>query len=403
VRDLPVGNVAGLEPLDLVTGAMLGSEPQPPLPEVPEGIDPRVILRDVFARALEGGDCYVSFSGGRDSSVTLALATDVARERGLPQPIPITLRFPDHSAGHEDDHQELVVSHLGLDDWVRIDAGADLELLGPVATRTLRRHGLLFPCNSFTMVPLLEAASGGRLVLGMGPSDFFSYWRLAKLADLLQGRRRPRLGDLQLAAYALSPRGLRTRMVESNRAVQLSWLRPEMAERTRHALAVWMAHAPLRFDSAVNVERTHRCNQGALRCLRATSAAAGTDVVLPYYDPAFHVAVTRRLGWRGLDRTTSMDKQVGHLLPEHAINRRDSVNFRGVLWGERTRAYAEAWNGEGLDEELLVDPDALRAEWLSEKPDMRSATLLQLAWLTEEVQKDQKADEAAGLLAAQSA
>src|SRR3954447_6345446 len=177
MRDLPVGNVAGLEPLDLATGGMLGSETLPPLPSVPKGTGPLTLLREVVAQALEPGDCYVAFSGGRDSSGTLALAVDAARERGLPLPVPVTLRFPRESHVKEDDYQAQIVSHLKLDDWVRIDVLDELELIGPVARRTLRRHGLLFPFASFTMVPLFEAASGGRLMIGMGQSDFFLYWR----------------------------------------------------------------------------------------------------------------------------------------------------------------------------------------------------------------------------------
>ena len=214
-----------------------GSEPLPPLPDLPEEADPLTVLRDVIARALEPGDCYVSFSGGRDSSGTLALAADIARERGLPLPIPVTLRFPRESHEREDDYQDLIVSHLKLDDWVRIDVLDELELIGPVARRTLRRHGLLFPFASFTMVPLLEAASGGRLVIGMGQSDFFSYWRLSRLADVFLGKRRPNRHDLGQLAYALAPRALRTAMVARQPLLQMPWLRPEAAREGRRAMA----------------------------------------------------------------------------------------------------------------------------------------------------------------------
>ena len=65
----------------------------------------------------------VSFSGGRDSSLVLAVVIRVARREGLPLPIPVTVR-PAGDADHvEAGWQELVVRDLGLDDWVQVEIG----------------------------------------------------------------------------------------------------------------------------------------------------------------------------------------------------------------------------------------------------------------------------------------
>ena len=48
-----------------------------------------------------------------------------------------------------------------------------------------------------------------------------------------------------------------------------------------------------------------------------------------------------------------------------------------------TRRFAERWTGEGLDLDL-VDPEALRAEWLSSAPDVHSLIPIQAAWLAAE-------------------
>src|SRR5579884_3063930 len=55
-------------------------------------------LESVLVAALSRPPCAVSFSGGRDSSAVLALATDAARRHGLELPVPVTMRFPSVTA-----------------------------------------------------------------------------------------------------------------------------------------------------------------------------------------------------------------------------------------------------------------------------------------------------------------
>ena len=40
-------------------------------------------------------------------------------------------------------------------------------MVGPIAQRVLRRHGILWPTNVHVQVPLLEAARGGTLFTGI--------------------------------------------------------------------------------------------------------------------------------------------------------------------------------------------------------------------------------------------
>ena len=62
---------------------------------------PRVALEAAVLGALRRPPCGVAFSGGRDSSLVLAVATHVARREGLPDPIPVTRRFPDKPEAEE--------------------------------------------------------------------------------------------------------------------------------------------------------------------------------------------------------------------------------------------------------------------------------------------------------------
>ena len=77
--------------------------------------------------------------------------------------------------------------------------------LGPLSTSALRRHGVVYPPNTFLQLPLLEAARGGTLLSGFGGDELFATWRWR------QPRRRARpapppvaLDPLRLG-YAASP------------------------------------------------------------------------------------------------------------------------------------------------------------------------------------------------------
>ena len=120
--------------------------------------------------------CLVSFSGGHDSSLVLAIAVSVAWRRGSPLPVPITWRFPDVPATTESAVQEAVVTALGLSDWVILPARDELDLVGPVARRVLLRHGLQYPPNTFLHAPLLERAAGGSFLTGVGGDQVLGGW-----------------------------------------------------------------------------------------------------------------------------------------------------------------------------------------------------------------------------------
>ena len=119
-------------------------------------------LESAVLRVLQRPPCAVSFSGGRDSSAVLALATHLARREGLPLPIPATNRFPAVESSNETEWQERVVTHLGLDEWVRLEHDDELDCVGSIAQETLGRHGLLWPFNAHFHVPLLRPCPAAR-------------------------------------------------------------------------------------------------------------------------------------------------------------------------------------------------------------------------------------------------
>ena len=68
------------------------------------------------------------------------------------------------------------------------------------------------------------------------------------------------------------------------------------------------------------------------------------------------------------------------VLPDELLDRQTKALFDGAYFGSASRSFADRWSGGGVDLEL-VDPEALRREWLEPTPDFRSALPLQLAWL----------------------
>jgi hypothetical protein len=166
--------VQPLTPLELASGLVFGDGGRPAdLPLESPPVPPRAALERAVLPALRRPPCLVSFSGGRDSSAILAVATAVARREGLALPIPATNRFPTADGTLETEWQERVIAYLGIEDWIRRDLTDELDCVGPVATRVLRRHGVLWPCNTHFHDPLFEAAAGGSVLTGIGGDEAF--------------------------------------------------------------------------------------------------------------------------------------------------------------------------------------------------------------------------------------
>src|SRR6266511_4657791 len=195
-----------LDPLEVATGLVVGLGPELELISCAQTREtPLQALERAVLPALRRAPCLVSFSGGRDSSVVLAVAVTVARKEGLPLPIPATNRFPDATATDESEWQERVVLHLGLDEWIRLDHRDELDCVGPVAADVLTRHGLLWPFNAYFHVPLFRLAAGGSVLTGVGGDEQLSPSQWSRALDVVRGRQRPQLLDVFRIALALAP------------------------------------------------------------------------------------------------------------------------------------------------------------------------------------------------------
>ena len=87
-------------------------------------------------------------------------------------------------------------------------------------------------------------------------------------------------------------------------------------------------------------------------------------------------------------RTEAMTMLAGDVLEPELLSRSTKARFDAVFWAGASREVAAAWDGEGVDPEI-VDAERLRAEWAAERPDSHSCTLLQSAWLASDRQLEQ--------------
>lgn len=377
-----------LSPLELASSVVLGVDPRvPPLPDVPPGLTTRVALEQAVLPALLRQPCMVSFSGGRDSSAVLALAAHVARREGLPLPVPITMRFPHFPATSETDWQELVVRHLRLPDWVVLNFDDELDLIGPYAQIVLKRYGVLWPFNAHAHLPLAERAAGGTLLTGRGGDELLipdMLW--GRVNQVLTRRARPTPRDAVRLMTAYGPKPLREwavrRRVEHTH-MRWPWLHDAAADRLTDAWIEEIADAPIRWDRCVDRGWwSTNLNHVGGRSLSLLGAMHDVVVGSPLADPLVLAAIAREGGRAGFaSRTGAMRHLVGDLLPEMLIRRTSKATFRGPFWNRHSATFAAAWDGSGVDRDI-VDLDALRRHWSGgDDVDARTFGLLQSAWI----------------------
>lgn len=376
--------------LDLSVGWLFGTEPRPELPELDAGSNPRLELETVLLEHLQRGPVGVTFSGGRNTGTILAVALQVARRHGLPDPVPLSLRFGVPETSRDEEAQAAAIEALGLGrTWQRIDLAGGAELLGEHATAGLERHGLLFPANAYWVRPMAErlkevtGSAQPTLMAGHGESELHSYWPYGRLHQVLARKRRPHRDELRLAAQAAVPRALRGRRERRRyRARSLPWLRPGVIERLAPLTepVAWV-----RWDRTLTFLRSRRCESATQRGYEALAGESGVRVAFPRLDDRYLGALIRCGGARGYGTREELTERLfGDVLPPVLKGRTDKIAYGKIFFGPETRAFAERWSGGGLPEQL-VDPAVLRRLWTSERYDWRTAALLQLAWLNDHV------------------
>jgi asparagine synthase (glutamine-hydrolysing) len=111
------------------------------------------------------------------------------------------------------------------------------------------------------------------------------------------------------------------------------------------------------------------------------AAAFGAKFLHPFLQAHFVDAVARDGGRHGYaTRTEAMRRIFGELLPDEVLARTTKASFNSAFHGQATRAFAQTWDGAGVDPEM-VDVDVLRSLWMAGRVHASTTPLLQAAWL----------------------
>jgi asparagine synthetase B (glutamine-hydrolysing) len=346
---------------------------------------PRRALESLMLKALVRQPCYVAFSGGRDSSAILAVATDVARRHGLPMPVPVTELYPGIPESDESEWQKMVMSHLRLKDWVRLEFPDGNDLLGVEAQHSLQSRGLVWPVALHVKpVVLRHLGGGGSFVTGEGGDEALGRRRGAHVSRLWRrGVRQLRAADLRSAGSTVAPRAYRVwrQRARLDAAKMQPWLRAETQSRHHRLLAADLTREPLSTTGSLEWLLTRRAVAMASHNYAVLAAEHGLVLHEPFLEPSFICSLSRAAGtWGYASRTDAMRALFADLLPEAILSRRSKAYFNRAFMGQATRDFAQRWDGDGLDP-TLVDVEVLREEWLSPFPSAISTPLLHAAWL----------------------
>jgi asparagine synthetase B (glutamine-hydrolysing) len=374
-----------LTPLEVASGLIFGFTPPEPLPAPLEAGTPVEALEKAILPALLRTPCVISFSGGRDSSTILAVAVRLARREGLELPVPATNRFPLAEGSDESSWQERVIVHLGLTEWLRLEFTDELDAVGPIAMRGLRKHGLLAPFNAHFHTPLFDEAFGGSLVTGIGGDEALGVQRWSRAAQVLAGKVKPRPRDVLALGLAVAPKPVR-RAVLSRRddPPVLPWLQPAAQEETWSRWVATIASQPLRWQQRFSWYRRLRYIRLGIEGLARLASDHRVETHHPFIDAGFSAAVAGLPRQeRFVGRTAAMKELFGDLLPTELSTRRSKSHYDFAFWTEHSRRLVESWDGQGIDPEL-VDCEILREEWSRPNPDLRTLPLLQSVALARE-------------------
>lgn len=347
----------------------------------------RAALLSVLEPLVVGpSPCRVQFSGGCDSSLLLALATSIARRAGVDDPLPITYRYRDAPGTDETAHQETMIRHLGLDEWLIVDVSEQADLLGDTATRALARHGPLWPPTVLTYDDVFRSIGPGVLISGEGGDEVFGPSRITPVVNLLREVRwrrspRPWIAPVLDSIAVAGPRRSRLRRgIETG--YRPDWIRHGERERLVDAAVRTLAAEPWSLGRALELHLRQPRVWIASRNIRAVAAVHGVDFRMPLLEPEFLGALAAIPLSQRRGRTALLERYFADDLPASIRGRSTKARFTSAFFGPRSRHFAAAWSGDGLP--ASVDARWLKDHWVqADEPHMGTAMLLHQAWLAQ--------------------
>jgi asparagine synthase (glutamine-hydrolysing) len=365
--------------VDSAFGDVTAESPQP-VAESSRSLDPIEALAEGILPALERPPCFVLFSGGRDSSLMLAIAVRVARREGLALPIPVTHVFPDYPETQESEWQELVLDHLGLRERFLQVFHSEMNFLGSIVQTSIRRNGLIAPAGSHLLVPTLAEARGGSVITGQDGDGLFNGGSFNRARAIVRGRERPTLRLPLTLARALAPQPIRRAVAEGRISGLPTWLQPSALEELKRIDSAEAAGEPMRWNNYVRWWRRRRYLAVRRQAMARLGEAHDVLMVHPLMESRFvHTMALRGGAWGWENRTAALRALFPGLLPDAVYRRETKAVFTRPYWGGEAREFIAGWDGRGLPENV-VHVDELRAVWARERPNAHTALLLHAAW-----------------------
>jgi asparagine synthase (glutamine-hydrolysing) len=352
------------------------------------GATARGVLEELILPALERPPCVIGFSGGRDSSSLLALATHLARREGLPMPVAFTFRYDNEAEADETPWQELVIIHVGVSDWEKAHVGTRHDLVGELAQAFVLSHGLVFPPTLYNNTLPLMRASGGTHISGEGGDEIFGVRRSTLLRRILDNPKYlAKKRHLAYAALCFGPRKSRVaawrRELRQQMNGTLTFVRLEVREQVYRDLACHFALEPFNHTSSLGWHLRRKMIVMHQEALTAFSNEHNVLHLDPFLEPRFVAAYARMVRPYGLaTRRDAMRALFADILPDETLTRTSKALFNRGFLTDVGRAFARSWQGAGIDTDI-IDGEALRSAWLSTWPPSQSFGLLQSAWLAE--------------------
>ena len=351
---------------------------------------PRAVLEELVLQGLQQPPLVIGFSGGRDSSALLAVSTHVARREGLPAPVAFTFRYGSEAEVEaetdESSWQELVIGHLGVTDWEKVDVGDRHDMLGELAQRFVLTHGLVFPPPLYNDTLRLTRARGGTFMSGEGGDEVFGVRRSTIWRRL---RDNPRYvfskRHLMYVALALGPRQTRVAAWHQTLARELgdilTYLKPEPRQQLYRDLVWHLTSEPFDLTGSLGWHLRRKMIVMHQESRTAFAHEYGVQHLDPFLEPRFVASFVRMVEPFGLaTRSDAMRALFSDLLPEAILTRSSKATFNRGFLTDVSREFAASWRGDGVDTDL-VDVDLLRSAWLSRWPPTQTFGLLQAAWL----------------------
>lgn len=369
-------------PLEVAAGWVYGHDPV--LPRGAGGATPAAALRAaVTPQVTSGAPIAVAFSGGRDSSAVLAVVADVAREMGAPAPVALTRVYPGVPAADESAWQTEVLSHVGVEEWVRIPITDELDVLGPYALPLVEELGHpLWPPAAHSLLPLLEQLAPGTVLLtGEGGDEVLGPARTSPLRRLAARRLPPGRTSLRLLGSTAGPRAMRRRLLRASlEQRRIPWLTDEGWEAVADLELAELLEEPFDWGASTRRQLARRAWTGGSRTLAWIAARHGVELAHPLATAAVVDAVAGATGRLGpVGRADATRLVTGGLLPDAVLQRTTKSAFTGTVLGPSTRALLDEVDAADTQLPHVDVPTLLSC--LRGKPHAASLGLVQALWL----------------------